>query len=198
MQWLQFAYFFLCFFTDIMPWSSAKYWFLRACDVFFTVAAFPLCMVSPLNLSLKKSLTPPLSQFVVVLFWGIYFVDRELVYPLVLDQYIPVSLNHCWHTFPIVFSFLEALVVFHRYPSSMWGMVVVCGFSSLYIVWIAWVYTAAKIWPYPFFKIIPLPALPVFFLTNFLIAVLFQQFGRLCCYLRWKGKCFYGYHSLHA
>ena len=46
LQWLQFMYFFLCFFTDIMPWSSAKYWFLRACDVLFTTIALPLSMVS--------------------------------------------------------------------------------------------------------------------------------------------------------
>lgn len=33
-------------------------------------------------------------QFVVLSFWGIYAVDRELVYPKELDKIIPAWLNH--------------------------------------------------------------------------------------------------------
>lgn len=33
-------------------------------------------------------------QFVCLVFWMIYAVDRELVYPKVLDKFIPVWLNH--------------------------------------------------------------------------------------------------------
>jgi hypothetical protein len=33
-------------------------------------------------------------QFVVLTFWGIYAVDRELVYPKALDKLIPPWLNH--------------------------------------------------------------------------------------------------------
>ena len=33
-------------------------------------------------------------QFVVLTFWGIYAVDRELVYPKHLDKIVPVWLNH--------------------------------------------------------------------------------------------------------
>ena len=33
-------------------------------------------------------------QFVVITFWGIYVVDRELVYPERLDKIIPTWLNH--------------------------------------------------------------------------------------------------------
>jgi len=33
-------------------------------------------------------------QFVVLTFWGIYAVDRELVFPKALDGIIPSWLNH--------------------------------------------------------------------------------------------------------
>lgn len=33
-------------------------------------------------------------QFVVLTFWGIYAIDRELVYPKALDKVIPSWLNH--------------------------------------------------------------------------------------------------------
>lgn len=46
LQWLQFIYFFLCFFTDIMPWSAAKLWFQKCCDFVFTTIALPMAIVS--------------------------------------------------------------------------------------------------------------------------------------------------------
>lgn len=123
----------------------------------------------------------------MLMFWGIYFIDREMVYPQELDKYIPSYLNHCWHTVPAIFIVLEAIIVFHRYPSKMLSAVFVFVISTTYIVWIVLVFTKANIWPYPFFRIIPLPALPVFFTVNFIIALLLHFVGRLCCYLRWKG-----------
>ncbi|XP_075002086.1 androgen-induced gene 1 protein isoform X4 [Calonectris borealis] len=36
----------------------------------------------------------PVGVFVVTLFWSIYIYDRELVYPKVLDNFIPAWLNH--------------------------------------------------------------------------------------------------------
>ncbi|KAK2525815.1 hypothetical protein Q9966_011062 [Columba livia] len=36
----------------------------------------------------------PVGVFVVTMFWSIYIYDRELVYPKVLDNFIPAWLNH--------------------------------------------------------------------------------------------------------
>lgn len=38
-------------------------------------------------------LCPPV-QFVVFTFWSLYLYDRELVYPKLLDNFIPQWLNH--------------------------------------------------------------------------------------------------------
>ena len=121
------------------------------------------------------------------MFWGIYSIDREMIHPASLDAYIPVGLNHCTHTLPALFTLLEAVIVFHRYPSTMWCTFIAFVVSTLYIVWIVRIYTVTKTWPYGFLNIIPLPALPLFFLANFFIALAFQFVGKLFCYLRWKG-----------
>ncbi|XP_049656247.1 androgen-induced gene 1 protein isoform X2 [Accipiter gentilis] len=42
----------------------------------------------------------PVGVFVVTMFWSIYIYDRELVYPKLLDNFIPAWLNHgmAWPT----------------------------------------------------------------------------------------------------
>ena len=40
-------------------------------------------------------------QFVFLTFWGIFAIDRELVYPANMDLYIPVALNHYWVRMPL-------------------------------------------------------------------------------------------------
>ncbi len=132
-------------------------------------------------------LSSPL-QFVVLMFWGIYAVDQELVFPQEVERHIPRLLNHSIHTAPIVLVFVELLLVFHRYPSNLKAMMIVFGISTVYIVWIVWVFTRASVWPYGFFQVIPLPALPLFFISCFLITLLFYFLGKWCCYLRWKGE----------
>ena len=56
-QWLQFLYFFLGFFTDIMPRSRAKFWFQKLCDLVFTTVVFPFAIVSGLCASVWISPT---------------------------------------------------------------------------------------------------------------------------------------------
>ena len=124
-----------------------------------------------------------------------------MILPREVERHIPHLLSHCFHTAPIILVFLELLLVYHRYPDNMKGILMVFVMCTAYIVWIVWVFTKASIWPYGFFKLIPLPALPVFFLTNFVIAVLFYFAGKWCCYLRWKGESYFdllqaGNHSL--
>ena len=145
--------------------------------------ATPSTLIPPLMLFL-----PLLLQFVVVLFWGLYHVDQEMVYPHEVELVIPSILNHFWHTAPLLLVFLELLVVFHRYPSNTIATCAVLGLSTSYIVWIVWVFTNAAIWPYPFFKLIPLPALPIFFIINLVIITTFYFVGKWGCYLRWKGE----------
>lgn len=55
----------------------------------------PLCLLKTLftNIGLNSGLSFTF-QLVVLTFWGIYAVDRELIFPRVLDKIIPASHNH--------------------------------------------------------------------------------------------------------
>ncbi|CAH1408009.1 unnamed protein product [Nezara viridula] len=52
------------------------------------------------------SLVFPLSVVVMILFWGFYFWNRELIYPKIMDDVFPTFLNHMMHTFPVLVSML--------------------------------------------------------------------------------------------
>ncbi|KAF2974458.1 hypothetical protein EK904_010018 [Melospiza melodia maxima] len=73
-------------------------------DWMMAVLAFPVGVVRiPLLPSWKKKILFPIVLvsvtvlslgFVVTMFWSIYIYDRELVYPKLLDNFIPAWLNH--------------------------------------------------------------------------------------------------------
>ena len=47
---------------------------------------------------LYASLAFPIGVFVGVVFWTLFAIDREVVYPTVVDAYIPAHMNHLMHT----------------------------------------------------------------------------------------------------
>ncbi|KAG8444296.1 hypothetical protein GDO86_009471, partial [Hymenochirus boettgeri] len=73
--------------------------------------------------------------FVVSMFWALYLYDRELVYPKLLDNFIPPWLNHGMHTTVLPFIIIEMRTTHHQYPSRICGLATVCTFSIGYILW---------------------------------------------------------------
>lgn len=52
----------------------------------------------------------PNSIFVVAIFWTLYYVDRELLFPMELDKYVPSYVNHISHTLVLLPVFIEAML----------------------------------------------------------------------------------------
>ena len=128
------------------------------------------------------------SQSVCVLFWSIYAMDREFIYPAELDKTIPFILNHFWHTGIIITSLIEVVVVFHRYPSNFKAFLMQFAIATAYIMWMVYLFNVTGRWPYPFIKLIPLPLFPVFCLSCLLVDVVFYFIGKFLCQLRWRGE----------
>lgn len=128
------------------------------------------------------------SQSVFVLFWSIYAVNREYIYPERLDKTIPFVLNHYWHTGIAITSIIEAVVVFHRYPSNFKAILMQSLMATLYVVWITLVFSVTGKWPYPFMRAIPLPLFPVFCLACLSVDVIFYFVGKFLCHFRWRGN----------
>ncbi|XP_059556523.1 androgen-induced gene 1 protein isoform X6 [Myotis daubentonii] len=77
----------------------------------------------------------PVGVFVVVVFWIIYAYDREMIYPKLLDNFIPGWLNHGMHTTVLPFILIEMRTSHHGYPSRSSGLTTICTFSLGYILW---------------------------------------------------------------
>ncbi|XP_040821464.1 androgen-induced gene 1 protein isoform X5 [Ochotona curzoniae] len=111
--------------------------------------------------------------FVVAVFWIIYAYDREMIYPKLLDNFIPGWLNHGMHTTVLPFILIEMRTSHHQYPSRRSGLAAICTFSVGYILWVCWVHHVTGMWVYPFLEHIGQGARIIFFgfttiLMNFL------------------------------
>eukprot|EP00070_Physeter_catodon_P043274 XP_028350168.1 androgen-induced gene 1 protein isoform X6 [Physeter catodon] len=80
----------------------------------------------------------PVGIFVVAVFWIIYAYDREMIYPKLLDNFIPGWLNHGMHTTVLPFILIEMRTSHHAYPSRSSGLAAICTFSVGYILWLNW------------------------------------------------------------
>ena len=69
------------------------------------------------------------------MFWGVYAVDRELIFPSVLDPHYPALLNHGVHTMPLLIGLLEVLLERHNYPSNRAALTLLLGFLGVYLGW---------------------------------------------------------------
>lgn len=99
----------------------------------------------------------PLAYDVGGLFWLLYAIDRELVFPKGLDAFFPWWLNHFIHTNILAFITLEMILLHHKYPcrkSAYAGM----GTLMLgYLVWIHVIWVKANVWVYPVLAVLNWP-----------------------------------------
>jgi hypothetical protein len=68
-------------------------------------------------------------------FWGLYAVNRELVFPRILDDYFPGWLNHVMHTHIVGFAALEMAITCRKYPKRSQGLAGLLGFMLVYLSW---------------------------------------------------------------
>ncbi|XP_044527503.1 androgen-induced gene 1 protein isoform X5 [Gracilinanus agilis] len=112
--------------------------------------------------------------FVVTVFWSIYMYDREMVYPKLLDNFIPAWLNHGMHTTVLPFILIEMRTSHHQYPSKKYGIAAVSTFAFGYILWVCWVHHVTGIWVYPLLAHIgPGPKLVFFGIATILMNLLY-------------------------
>ncbi|XP_065898257.1 androgen-dependent TFPI-regulating protein-like [Dysidea avara] len=169
-MWMCLGYYFLAFFTDIMPRSYLKGVFQDIVDFAFTALIFPM------------------SLFVAVAFWGVYAVDREGIYPLILDSLLPSLLNHVWHSFIVVCVILEMLLVFHPYPTALRAIISMFVINIIYSIMVVYLRQATGKWAYSFLHSFPPPLVPVFFASSYVTTIIFYYIGKTLAYLRWGDR----------
>lgn len=63
-----------------------------------------------------SGLVVPFTMFISIMFWSVYTIDRELVFPEVYDQIVPWWFNHCVHTNITIVVGIETVLQARRYP----------------------------------------------------------------------------------
>ena len=111
--WLQLFYFIIAFTNDMFGTESKN---KETSSIIQNFRDF-----------LFSSIAFPIGSFVTIAFWGIYMVDRNLIFPPALDKWFPPITNHMMHTAPLVAQFIELLLTFHIQPKRIIGLRYILG-----------------------------------------------------------------------
>jgi len=164
---LQFIFFTLCILADF---SGKKSKLKRIKDVVFASAAFPI------------------GVFVAVIFWGLYALDRELIFPQKLDGHFPDWLNHLMHTTVLPLQLGELYLASHVYPGRMLGGCLNSVLTVGYLVWLNVIFYYGGFWVYPVFKVLSATMRPVFMMVCMAMGFAFYILGEKLNDLIWENK----------
>ena len=141
---------------------GGKYKFLTSINMILQSVYLILSLLAHLTryMNLRKfceflftSLIIPLCTLVTGLFWAIFAIDRELVYPSIMDLYIPNLMNHACHTFIFILMALDLMVIPHfRAVGLKAETITVITVVTLYSSLIIWIKYYAGFWVYPLMR----------------------------------------------
>ena len=72
---------------------------------------------------------------VPIMFWTIFFINRDYIYPIIFEEVIPEWQNHVVHTLPIFGVLAESLLKKHYYRPFLIGIIPIVIVSMAYITW---------------------------------------------------------------
>ena len=123
-------------------WKFLTFWNLWLQLIYFTISLLSNVLGSQKASKLQKirdylfaTLAFPIGQFVGIVFWLLFHVDRELVFPLHYDKFFPNYINHAMHTTVIPAQLLELYLLYHAYPKRIQGMTTTMIFCFIYLTW---------------------------------------------------------------
>ena len=138
--WLQLFYFCISFLNSIFGSHSTE---AKSATTLQKIRDF-----------LFSTLAFPIGQFVGIIFWGLFYINRELVFPAVLDKIFPNYINHMLHTTVIPLQLLELMLLYHLYPRKKLGIATTFIFCAIYLTWTIIVAHFGGFWVYPIFKVL--------------------------------------------
>ena len=125
----------------------------------------------------------PIGQFVGIVFWILYHIDREVIFPLVMDDFFPNYINHMRHTSVVPLQLMELCLLHHVYPKN--GMFVSALFCFTYLSWTLMVAYLGGIWVYPIFEVLsPVPR-AIFMVCSSMFGALLYKSGEYFNTLVW-------------
>uniref|UniRef100_A0A336LG15 CSON004922 protein n=1 Tax=Culicoides sonorensis TaxID=179676 RepID=A0A336LG15_CULSO len=136
------------------------------------VAPKPMPLIRKIKDYVLAAFAWPIACNVAITFWSIYAVDRELIFPRVLDSFFPDWLNHM-------------CVSFRQYPTRRNGYLGLSLFMACYLAWIHIIYYYSGVWVYPVLEVLALPLRVCFFAGVFVFSLFLYRTGELFNDLIW-------------
>lgn len=134
-QILQSIYFSISFINDCIGTNDCciltRPWIRKCKDFLFSTLAFPL------------------SLHVTIVFWSLYFYDRESVLPERFQDIFPSWLNHVVHTNITIFILIELVILYRKYPKRQTSLLTLAAFLIAYLIWMFITRHFAGKWAYP-------------------------------------------------
>jgi len=173
-------------------WKFLTFWNLWLQLIYFTISLLSNSLGSQKASKLQKirdylfaTLAFPIGQFVGIVFWLLFHVDRELVFPLHYDKFFPNYINHAMHTTVIPAQLLELYLLYHAYPKRIQGMTTTMIFCFIYLTWTLVVAHFGGVWVYPIFEVLaPVPRF-LFMLACSMFGALLYIIGEILNNLVW-------------
>nr|AJD25279.1 androgen-induced 1-like protein [Plectreurys tristis] len=130
--WIQLLYFGFSLYIDFKKASSLNY-----------------MKLTHFRDKMYASIALPYGLFVFAVFWILYSINREYIYPQVLDSIFPVWLNHVSHTLIAPMLVIETWLLRHNHPKRKAGLSLTVLFGAVYITWVLYLALVMDVWVYP-------------------------------------------------
>lgn len=135
-----------------------------------------------------------LSSMVGILFWALYFYDRELILPAHMEKIYPKELNIFQHGYIAVLMWLELLFSEHHVRERWLTSILVVVTAIAYAGWTYVCFSINGVWPYPFQNQWSYGLHALFYFIAIPISVCMNHIGLLLLHLRWN----FGKKVVHA
>ncbi|XP_014255970.1 androgen-dependent TFPI-regulating protein-like [Cimex lectularius] len=119
---VQHIYFGICSALDIIDvYSQKTQLLLKLQDYMNRIASY-----------LLFTIVFPFSWSVFLLFWSVYFWDRNLIYPPIVEELFPPWINHVMHTLPVPLSVIYMMTSNSKGPSKISSLSGLVAFLAVY------------------------------------------------------------------
>lgn len=121
--------------------------------------------------TLFASLTIPFAFMTTLMYFGISFIDPEMVFPAALRPHFPMWLDICLHSSISIFPIIEILLSRHQYLSRWSNIKILIAGLISYAVWIHVVFYKTGFWVYDIFAQLDDIQRTIFFAASGIIGV---------------------------
>lgn len=177
------------------PYKFLTIWNLIIHTVMFGI--FTLNNFLPYHWNLRKKLVAfsdavftsvalPYGMMVVFFFWTLFYINRDLIFPVQLERVYPSWLNHLAHTFILPVALLELYISHHPHRNRLQSISMLLLFGASYLALVLFLGLRLDVWVYPVLRVLSWPYRIAFLLLSMVTSLGFYMVGEVMNSLFWR------------